>query len=997
MLKSCEHLNLHNTTTCTRAMDRQSLRTTLRAMDTSQENGSKSQPKKTTIGSFVRSTFGFNAVPLTTLVTITTVLLGLVVYVSTSVTPPDVSEAQKPLLDYAWRQLDDISQFPHPYFSHDNDRVRGAILKEVYALAASEHFDGAQIEVDDSQTDIFIQKEDVFDKSAPPGRLTYFEGNNVVVRLSSKGSDKSLGAILLSAHFDSVPSSFGVTDDGAGIATMLAVLKHTLSQEEGPKRDIIFNFNNNEEFGLLGAEAFMHHPWAANVSAFINLEGTGAGGKAILFRASDYGVASHYTAASMPFASSVYQEGFSNGFIHSQTDYKVYTEGGLRGLDIAFYKPRALYHTKRDNIAETTREALNHMLVNTIDVTQSMTEAESFEYADQHAVFSDVAGYLFIILPLQYVFVISCLTLLVGPIFVGLLFLLVLRKQINAGSEETILGGWLRSIVSVVVSSIATYFVVETLHLGNELFVVRSFYTPLFAGIGTFIFVNYLLLGFFHFVRPVCDQKLIILLELSVVLWALLLTSVIHEATHKATGEYHFLILYIVVATASILGLFGHLVSSSEVPNKFVEGPEDEEDTVDVSEATEGTPLLPETNTESHGSIDPENQQEDQTLQKIAVSMGYDWSIQFLLVVPITFFVTFGLAASLLDGLHQTPLESEKSADFVYTVITAMSILIGITFLPFVHKLQVVVPLVLVGVAVTASFIHLLSPPFSSDTPVKLRFVQNINLDAGTSYASVLGRQGPLQDVLQYIPSTDVHTPNCTYRGDGVESCNYIAPRPWLIDGEKAGDDLKLLDVKVVPVNETSSGPFDRFDGRFRISALNNRGCVLRFNTTRFQSGNVASGVSPVKMVTLRHNRFGKTGKTTGSGGRFSMFGWTRDPKTGKDEFRSFMHGVDDVTLHKLDWHDTEYDIQLSWIPRWYEVGDPEDEGSDAIKNRLGVTVTCSWSEYYHPSSVVDEDGKSRIMDKIPAFSELNKFSPAWSIWSNQGRGLVEVSKYVEL
>lgn len=472
-------------------------------MDASNENGSAKGAKKTTIGSFVRWTFGFNSVPLTTLVTITTVLLGLLVYVSTSVNPPDVTEAQKPLLNYAWAQLGEISRYPHPYFSHDNDRVRQHILKEVYTLAGREHFEGAQIEVDDSQTDIFIQKEDVFDKSAPPGKLTYFEGNNVVVRLSSKNSDKSLGAILLSAHFDSVPSSFGVTDDGAGIATMLAVLKHALAQNEGPKRDIIFNFNNNEEFGLLGAEAFMHHPWAQNVSAFINLEGTGAGGKAILFRASDYGVASHYSAAEMPFASSVYQEGFSNGFIHSQTDYKVYTEGGLRGLDIAFYKPRALYHTRRDNIAETTKNALNHMLVNTIDVTQSMTEADSFDHADQPAVFSDIGGYLFIILPLQYIFVISCLTLAVGPIFVGFLFLLVLRKQINAGTSETILGGWLRSIVSVLVSVVATYFVVETLHLGNELYVVRSFYTPLFAGLGTFIFVNYVLLGFFHFVRPV--------------------------------------------------------------------------------------------------------------------------------------------------------------------------------------------------------------------------------------------------------------------------------------------------------------------------------------------------------------------------------------------------------------------------------------------------------------------------------------------------------------
>lgn len=962
-----------------------------------QDDDDKSLKKRTTVASFVRYTFGFNSVPLTFLVVLTTVVLGLLVVVSTSTNPPAVTDAQRPLMEFAWKELQAISSEPHPYFSHANDRVRSHILKRVYEIASQkDHFEGAQVTVDDEQTDIFIQKEDVFDKTAPPGKLTYFEGNNVLVRVSSKDSDKELGAIMLSAHFDSVPTAFGTTDDGAGIATMLAVLHHTLAQKHAPKRDIIFNFNNNEEFGLLGAEAFMHHPWSDNVSAFINLEGTGAGGKAILFRASDYGVASHYSAAEQPFASSVYQEGFANGFIHSQTDYKVYTDAGLRGLDIAFYKPRAIYHTRRDAISETTPEALNHMLVNTVAVTESMASAESFEHAEHPAVFSDIAGYLFVVFPLQYVFIVSCLTLFVGPLFVGLLLFLVLRKQLNAG-VETILGGWLRSIVSVGVSIAATYFVVETMHISNELYIVRSFYTPLFAAIGTFILVNYILLGFFHFVRPVCDQKLIILLELSVPLWGLLLMSVIHEAKKEATGEYHYLILYVVVACASILGLFGHLVGSTE-SHSVEERPQEIENTTESSEATEATPLLA-SDESTPVEAESEGLKEEPTFQKIANSLSYDWSVQFLLVVPVTFFVTFGLAVSLLDGLHQTPLESEASADFVYTLITGVAVLIGVTFLPFVHKLQVIVPVILAATVISACFVQLLSPPFSNDAPAKIRFVQNINLDKGTNYVSALGRHEVVEEVLSYIPS--ISDLNCTSRGDGVDTCTYPTTRPWLIDGEelsskKPYDYSSLMQVAVVPVNETSSGPFDRFDGRFRIQAFNNRGCVLRFNTTRFESGKVTSGVSPVKMVTLRHNRVGNTGKTS-EGGRFSRFGWKRDPATGKDEFRSFMHGIDDVSLHKLDWKDPTYDIQLSWIPRWYEVGDPEDDTTGSLKNRLGITVTCSWSEYDTPTLITDEQGRQSVRRKIPAYDELLQYTPSWAIWSNQGRGMVEVSKYVEL
>ena len=39
-----------------------------------------------------------------------------------------------------------------------------------------------------------------------------------------------------------------------------------------------------------------------------------------------------------PYATSIFQQGFNNHVI--QTDYKVYKEAGLRGLDLAFYKPR---------------------------------------------------------------------------------------------------------------------------------------------------------------------------------------------------------------------------------------------------------------------------------------------------------------------------------------------------------------------------------------------------------------------------------------------------------------------------------------------------------------------------------------------------------------------------------------------------------------------------------------------------------------------------------
>lgn len=101
---------------------------------------------------------------------------------------------------------------------------------------------------------------------------------------------------------------------------------------------------------------------------FINLEGTGAGGRAVLFRATDTGIVSHYSNVRSPFANSLLQEGFNSGLIHSETDYKVYAEHGLRGVDIAFYRPRSLYHTRRDSIKGANRESLWHMESNALDL-----------------------------------------------------------------------------------------------------------------------------------------------------------------------------------------------------------------------------------------------------------------------------------------------------------------------------------------------------------------------------------------------------------------------------------------------------------------------------------------------------------------------------------------------------------------------------------------------------------------------------------------------------
>lgn len=109
--------------------------------------------------------------------------------------------------------------------------------------------------------------------------VTYFEAKNILVKV--EGTDASSidsGAVLFSAHYDSVSTAPGATDDGMSIVTLLQLVEYLAHPNRRPRRTAIFFFNNGEEDGLNGAHTFFEHPWSNETTSFINLEGAAAGG-----------------------------------------------------------------------------------------------------------------------------------------------------------------------------------------------------------------------------------------------------------------------------------------------------------------------------------------------------------------------------------------------------------------------------------------------------------------------------------------------------------------------------------------------------------------------------------------------------------------------------------------------------------------------------------------------------------------------------------------------
>jgi len=192
-------------------------------------------------------------------------VLGVAVWAAVqSFAPPSVGSAPALASEFsaerAMRHLKVIAQGPHPIGTVDNARVREYLLDQLRSLNLSPEVQTA--------TGTYLNNF-----YGPP----YFAGRpqNVVARL--KGRD-STGAVLLMAHYDSVPTGPGAADDGSGVVALLETAR-ALRSAPPLRNDVLFVFTDGEEAGLLGAQAFVdEHPWFRQVRVALAFDSGGACG-----------------------------------------------------------------------------------------------------------------------------------------------------------------------------------------------------------------------------------------------------------------------------------------------------------------------------------------------------------------------------------------------------------------------------------------------------------------------------------------------------------------------------------------------------------------------------------------------------------------------------------------------------------------------------------------------------------------------------------------------
>ena len=189
-------------------------------------------------------------------------LIGLSIYAQSPPHAEPVGIAPSSFsAERALRNLSVIAAKPHPSGSAAQEEVRDYLMRELKAA-------GFQPQI---QHSILFKPN----QGAPPSGI-----QNVLARLKGTGNGR---AILLVAHYDSVNGSFGASDDGSSVATLLETAR-TLKAGEPLKNDVIFLFTDAEETGSLGAQVFVaEHDWARDVGLALNFESRGNTGPVIMF------------------------------------------------------------------------------------------------------------------------------------------------------------------------------------------------------------------------------------------------------------------------------------------------------------------------------------------------------------------------------------------------------------------------------------------------------------------------------------------------------------------------------------------------------------------------------------------------------------------------------------------------------------------------------------------------------------------------------------------
>lgn len=338
--------------------------------------------------------------------------------------PADMFSAER-----AVRHLSVIAQTPHPIGSSGHRLVQEYLVKQL----------------SEGGLEPQIQQATIPMKVGPPLQVANIE--NIVARLKGTSSGP---AVLLMAHYDSEPNSFGASDNGAAVASLLETLR---ALKAGPalKNDVIFLFTDGEENGLLGARAFVsEHQWIEDVGVVLNFDARGNTGPVLMFETNENNgwVIDQFAKASpYPVAHSLSYELYQ--LLPNDTDLTLFKKADIAALNFANIDGIEHYHAPLDTLQEVDQNTVQHRGSYALALTRHLANVDLSQTRQTNAVYFDLFGGFLVDYSSAWVIP---LTLFVSALFVAVVILGFRKKWLTVSG---IVVGFVSLFISLLAASLA--------------------------------------------------------------------------------------------------------------------------------------------------------------------------------------------------------------------------------------------------------------------------------------------------------------------------------------------------------------------------------------------------------------------------------------------------------------------------------------------------------------------------------------------------------------
>ncbi|MEM9077336.1 MAG: M28 family peptidase [Bacteroidota bacterium] len=337
--------------------------------------------------------------------------------------------------DRALLHVENISKEPHGVGFPGHKRVRAYIISELKKLGL----------------ETSLQEGYVLGDKGSLAKVA-----NILTRIKGTSDGK---ALLLLTHYDSSPhSSYGASDAGSGVATILEGVRAFLEQNLAPKNDIVIVISDSEELGLNGAEFFVNeHPWAKEVGLVLNFEARGSGGPSYMLIETNRGnsrLIEEFVKANPKFpvanslAYSIYK------MLPNDTDLTVFREDGdIEGFNFAFIDDHFDYHTALDTYERLDRKTLSHQGSYLMPLLAHFSQVDLTNLKSLNdLIYVNLPFYGLISYPFEWI---SPMLWLTSLVFIGLLLYGFRKKNLSA---KGIIKGALPALIVILVNGAFGFF-----------------------------------------------------------------------------------------------------------------------------------------------------------------------------------------------------------------------------------------------------------------------------------------------------------------------------------------------------------------------------------------------------------------------------------------------------------------------------------------------------------------------------------------------------------